>query len=231
MRYPPPPWRLAGPCAVVTGLIAVEAVRRHVPTDLAIVEVRPGRTVASIIVADYQQRATFPYAELAVMPALVRYRGVRGPWISDIWVNSKPSLEGGRQMWGLAKDHADFDWSFADTTSVIVTTEHQALGTWSWAPPSRPLPFPGWFRGIGSVAGDRRRYRGRGVAWLARTDVDFAPADGSPLAEPYRRLQRPVWMAGHLNISFGDIRILAPPRQPPAPRLTGRGAAPDARTT
>ena len=196
---------------MVTGLLPVDLARQQVPEDLAIVRVRPGLTVASIIVADYQDRATFPYSELAVMPALVRYRGMRGPWISDIWVNSAPSLQGGRQMWGLAKEHAEFGWSFGRTTSVTVTTDEQQLGSWSWARPARRLPYPGWFRGIGSVAGDRRRYRGRGIARLGRTTVDFSVPGGSPLSEISAALQRPVWMAGDVNLRFGDIRILAPP--------------------
>ena len=218
--YPSPPWRLAGPCAVVTGLLPVAQARPRVPDDLAIVRVRPGLTVASIIVADYQDAATFPYSELAVMPALVRCRGIRGPWISDIWVNSEPSLQGGRQMWGLAKQHADFAWSFGGSNSVAVTSDGEALGSWSWAPPSRRVPYPAWFRGIGSVAGDRRRYRGRGIARLGKASAEFAVPDDSPLAEIYAALQRPIWMAGAVNLTFGDIRILTPP-----------AAAPDARAT
>jgi hypothetical protein len=230
MPYPPPPWRVAGPCAVVTGLVPIDAVRQRVPSDLAIVQARSGRTVASIMVADYQHRATFPYAELAVMPAIVRYRGVRGPWISDIWVDSQTSLEGGRQMWGLAKELADFAWSFGDTSHVRVTAGQQALGSWSWPTPRRGVPYPGWFRGISSVEGDRRRYRARGVAWLARTPVAFQPGPDTPLAALYDVLERPVWMAGRLNLSFGDLRILAPPATAD-PAVSQRGAGPDAAAT
>ena len=222
MPYPPPPWRLVGPCAVVTGLIPVDQVRDRVPSDLAIVQVRRGLTVASIMLADYQERATLPYGELAVMPALVRYRRIRGPWISDIWVDSPASLEGGREMWGLAKELARFTWSSGATNTATVTAGDQRLGAWSWRRPDRSVPYPGWFRGIGSVAGDRRRYRGRGIARLARTPVAFDVPDASPLADVYGALQRPVWMAGELHLTFDDIRILAPPGA--APPATGQPA-------
>ena len=220
MAYPAPPWRVAGPCVAVTGLLPVEQARPRVPDDLPIVCVRPGLTVASIMVADYQERATIPYSELAVVPALVRYGGVRGPWISDIWVDSAPSLQGGRNMWGLAKEHAEFGWTFGGRNSVRVTSRDQTLGSWSWTVPRHRIPFPVWFRGIGSVSGDRRRYRARGVMRFGRTSVDFNVPDDSPLAEIYRGLQRPVWMAGDLNLSFGDIRILTPAGAAPAAPAT-----------
>lgn len=210
MRYPPPPWRLNGPCATVTGLMAVSVARPLVPADLDIIEVRPGLTVAAILIADYQHRATFPYSELAVMPAIVRYRGVRGPWISSIWVNSTPSLQGGREMWGLHKEHADFAWRFGDQTEVTVVDADGDVGTWSWSPPRRRFPFPARFSGIGSVNGDRRRYRGQGVSRLWRTPVELSPGADGAVRQVAAALQRPVSMAGDLDLRFTDIRILAP---------------------
>jgi hypothetical protein len=224
MRYPPPPWRLAGPSANVTGLVPIAAVRDLVPADLDIVAVRPGLTVGAVVVADYQERATFPYSELAVMPAIVRYRGVRGPWISHIWVNSTPSLQGGREMWGLHKEHADFAWDFAGRTTVSVADAGGAVCRWSWSPPRRRIPFPARMSGLGSVAGDRRRYSARGLAWLRRTPVAVEAPDGSVIDRLTTNLQRSVTLAGDLDLRFGDIRILAPPDVTPA-------AAPGGRTT
>jgi hypothetical protein len=196
---------------IVSGLLDINLARTMVPDDLPIVEVRPGRSAAAIIVADYQSRATFPYSELAVMPAMVRYRGVRGPWISHIWVNSQASLEGGRRMWGLAKEHADFSWDGGPTRRVQVSAAGTPLGTLSWTAPARRFPFPGRVTGVGSVDGDRRSYRALGVAWLGRTDVDLAVPPGSPLAPVAAGLQRRKTMAGDLNWRFGNITILAPP--------------------
>jgi hypothetical protein len=227
-NYPAPPWRLAGPAAIAMGTVDVERARPLVPDDLEIVEVRPGKTVAGFVIADYQRRATFPYSELSVMAAMVRCRGIRGPWISNIWVDSLPSLKGGREMWGLYKHQATFDWTFGPTTSVAVTAQDQRLVTFTWAPPQRLWPAPAWVRGIGSVDGDRRRYTGRGISRLGRTQVEMDVPVDSPIAELGLHTQPLRTVAGQMNLLFGDVRILAPPR---AAAVTPVPAAPSEQTT
>lgn len=225
VAYPPPPWRLAGPAAIAMGTVAVERARVYVPPDLEIVEVRPGRTAAAFVVADYQHRATFPYAELSVMAALVRCRGVRGPWISHIYVDSIPSLKGGREMWGMYKHLATFDRTFGADNTVVVSEGGQHRATVRWSAPRRLWPAPAYVRGIGSVQGDRRRFTGRGISRLGRTAVEVEVPATSPFYELGLHTEPLRGVAGRMNLLFGDVRILQP--APPTPRR----AAPAARTT
>jgi hypothetical protein len=224
VAYPPPPWRLAGPAAIALGTVDIERARHYVPDDLEIVAVRPGRTAAAFVIADYQDRATFPYAELSVMAAMVRCRGVRGPWISNIYVDSIPSLKGGREMWGMDKHLATFDRSFGPMNEVIVTEGDQRRATFRWATPQRLWPAPAFVRGIGSVHGDRRRFTGRGISRLGTTTVDVDVAPDSPFFDLGLHDQPLRGVAGQMNLRFGDVRILAP--APPTPRR----AAPAERT-
>lgn len=222
VAYPPPPWRLAGPAAIAIGLVDVEQARPFVPDDLEIVHVRPGRTAAAFVIADYQDRATLPYAELAVMAAMVRCRGVRGPWIGAIYVDSIPSLKGGREMWGMYKHLASFDRSFGDRNEVTVQSEGRHLATFAWDAPARRWPAPAYVRGIGSVQGDRRRFTGRGLSRLGTTTISVDVAPDAPFA-PLGLHEQPLrTMAGEMNVLFGDVRILAP--APPRPHREGPGA-------
>ena len=225
VAYPPPPWRLAGPAAIAMGTVDVERARQFVPDDLDIVEVRPGKTAGAFVIADYQQRATFPYAELSVMAALVRCRGVRGPWISSIYVDSIPSLKGGREMWGMYKHLAAFDRTFGQTNEVVVTEDGEHRATFRWRAPTRLWPAPAYVRGIGSVQGDRRRFTGRGISRLGKTDIEIDISPASPFHALGLHEQQLRGVAGQMNLLFGDVRILKP--APPMPRREAH----DAQTT
>jgi hypothetical protein len=75
-------------------------------------------------------------------------------------------------------------------------------------------------RGIGSVAGDRRRFTGRGISRLGKTDVQIDVPDGSPVGALGVHRQPLRTVAGRMNLLFGDVRILMPPRvssEPAAP--------------
>jgi hypothetical protein len=221
VRYPPPPWRLVGPAVVASTLVDVQRARQFVPGDLEIVEVKPGHTAAAIVVADYQDQASFPYGELSVMSALVRYRGVRGAWISHIWVDSLPSLLGGREMWGMYKHMASFAWRGGHPNEVEVSADGRRLVSVAWERPQRLWPVPGMVRGIGSVDGDRRRFSGRGVSRFARVPVSLdVPAD-SPFAGLGLQHAQLKGVAGRISLSFGDIRVLSPPGVSPSPAAPG----------
>jgi acetoacetate decarboxylase len=207
-EYPPPPWRLDGPAVVSMALIDVDRARAVVPDDLEIVEVLPGRTLGAIAVADYQHRATFPYGELAVMPAVVRYGKVSGAWISHIWVDSERSLRGGREMWGMYKHLAAFSWSAGQRNTVSVSAGDTQLVSLSWRPPQRLLPAPGFVLGIGSVNGDRRRFTARGLSWMAPATTSITIPHDSPFAGLGFADARRFSVAGRMSLLFGDLKIL-----------------------
>jgi acetoacetate decarboxylase len=108
MTYPPAPWNLRGYAVQTLHLIDIENARPFVPSELDIVSVFPGKTIGGIYVSSYQSGSTLEYNELIVISGLVRYREKIGSWISHIYVDNEDSVAGGREIWGLPKEMAEF---------------------------------------------------------------------------------------------------------------------------
>ena len=203
MSYPPAPWRIAGPAAIVPVLVPLATARAHVPADVAMVPVAPGRTAGGLLVARYEEGSTLTYGELLVFPALTRVAGSVGMWISHAYVDSPASLEGGRRMWGVPKDLAAFAWR--DGGVAITRDDGTPLLDASWPAPRRTLPLPGVTRSNGTTGGaDRRAFSGAGRLTMGpvRARVDVPPH--SPFAA--------LGLAGaHLGLGgHADFRLRAP---------------------
>jgi acetoacetate decarboxylase len=108
MNYPPAPWQLRGYATQTLNLVDIDRVRRFVPPELDIVAILPGKTIGSIYISEYQLDSVLTYNELIVAPALVRQRTKIGGWISHIYVDNPDSMAGGRAIWGLPKELAEF---------------------------------------------------------------------------------------------------------------------------
>ena len=108
MNYPPAPWQLRGYATQTLNLVDIDRVRRFVPPELDIVAILPGKTIGSIYISEYQLGSVLTYNELIVAPALVRKGTKIGGWISHIYVDSPNSVAGGREIWGLPKELAEF---------------------------------------------------------------------------------------------------------------------------
>ena len=107
--YPPAPWRLTGRAYVNLQLVPTREVH-DVPSSVQVVQVLPRRTLGGLYLARYDTESTLTYSELIVFSALVR-RGRRfGGWVSHIYVDAVESVAGGREIWGLPKDFASFEW-------------------------------------------------------------------------------------------------------------------------
>src|SRR3712207_8892789 len=102
--YPPAPWRIGGPALIVPALVPLATARAHVPEDVEVVAVAPGRTAGGFLLARYEGPSTLHYGELLVFSALTRVRGSLGIWVSHAYVDSPASLAGGRRVWGGPKD-------------------------------------------------------------------------------------------------------------------------------
>lgn len=111
-------WLPVGRKAAVAGfyLAPVEAVRPLVPSDLSIVEVLPGRTVASFFLGDYGPGSSLEFSEFGIQPALVRCHTGLAFWSSLVLVDSEASYVGGEAL-GFAKEMVEFDWEEAGTGS------------------------------------------------------------------------------------------------------------------
>jgi acetoacetate decarboxylase len=124
MSYPPAPWHLYGNALLSFQAIDVATAREVVPVDLEIVSILPGKTLGGLYLSVYEANSTLQYHELIVVPALVRYQGKIGAWISHIYVDNPASVAGGRNIWGLPKELADFSWH---DTEVSVSQSNRSL--------------------------------------------------------------------------------------------------------
>ncbi|MBF2067260.1 MAG: acetoacetate decarboxylase family protein [Calothrix sp. C42_A2020_038] len=110
MAYPMAPWNLQGYAVQTVHLIDTKHVRGLIPSEFEIFSVFPGKTVGGLYVSNYQAGSVLEYNELIVIPGLVKYKDKIGGWVSHIYVDNPDSVAGGREIWGLPKELADFTW-------------------------------------------------------------------------------------------------------------------------
>ncbi|MEO6862565.1 MAG: acetoacetate decarboxylase family protein [Microcoleus sp.] len=118
MVYPPAPWNLQGYAVQTLQLIDVALVRPLVPSELEIVSVLPGKTLGGVYISSYGLGSVMEYNELIVVSAIANYAGKWGAWISHIYVDNPNSVAGGREIWGLPKELAQFSWEGSDSVKV-----------------------------------------------------------------------------------------------------------------
>ncbi len=137
--YPPAPWRLDG--RFWAGLFKTDAPV-HLPDGLQHV-LGPHRLVVMLV---RYREGTLRYDELVV--GVLARRGFRfGLHVPYIWVNDPASLWGGRRIWGLAKERADFTWEgdtvrVTDAAGPIATVTFDQRSAWR-LPVWLPAPFLG----------------------------------------------------------------------------------------
>ncbi|MEH1811506.1 MAG: acetoacetate decarboxylase family protein [Nostoc sp.] len=110
MSYPQAPWTLQGYAIQTLHLVNIDQVRPLIPLELEIISVWPGKTLASVYLSHYGSGSVLEYSELIVVPALVNYQSKIGGWVSHIYVDNADSVAGGREIWGLPKELAEFTW-------------------------------------------------------------------------------------------------------------------------
>jgi hypothetical protein len=114
--HPPAPWRLRGEAAIV--IIGVrEHAARVFPRPAGVELLHAGGwTLGGALLARYDEHATLPYQELIVFSGVARAAGRLALVVTHIYVDSLPSLRGGREIWGLPKELADFSWASRKVT-------------------------------------------------------------------------------------------------------------------
>jgi hypothetical protein len=139
--YPPEPWDLRGLGYISLWLVPAAVLpalpRGVVPLSLF------GRAVVATAFVDYAPGGLLAYHELLVAP-LVR-RGARpGLSITDIWVDSAASLAGGRALWGIPKDMAEFELTHEPAFHGTATVDGTRVAEASVVRGRRGLrlPFP-----------------------------------------------------------------------------------------
>lgn len=185
MTCPPPPWTLKGYGLQTFHLLHVEQVQSYLPPDLTIVQVLPGLTVGMIYVASYSAASVMPYNELIVVNAIASYQGKVGAWISHIYVDNPDSVRGGREIWGLPKELADFNWQTGQSPQVQVSQDDRMLCslTCKW----RSASFPGFQFPVGApilskLGTQFLTFPGQGNLGLHIAGIDLQIPPESPFA-------------------------------------------------
>jgi hypothetical protein len=201
VSYPPEPWVLRGQLHLSVWLLPRGSRSSHpVPPGIRRVLVA-GRAVVGTAWVDYQPGGVLSYRELLVA-TLVR-DGVRPrATITGIWVDSVPSRDGGRSLWAIPKELADFAFdAVAGDVSAEANIDGRPIAS---ASVRRGVRLPGrWpvrFRVVQDRDGQSQTTRVRATArvQLGRSDWRIAP-DG-PLA--YLRGLRPP-----VTVSLADFRM------------------------
>jgi acetoacetate decarboxylase len=136
ITYPPAPWQLQGYALIAYHLIDLVRSRSFLPSGLEPVSVFPGKTLGGVYIARYTAGSILEYNELIVFPGLVRYENRVAPWVSHIYVDNLQSMAGGREIWGLPKELAEFTWT---EDNVSVRQGDRVLANLRYKPSFLPL--------------------------------------------------------------------------------------------
>ncbi|HEY9605762.1 MAG TPA: acetoacetate decarboxylase family protein [Allocoleopsis sp.] len=147
MAYPQAPWTLRGYALQTLQFIDIERSHPFIPPELDIISILPGKTLGGVYVSHYGSGSVLEYSELIVVGGLVRYSGKIGGWVSHIYVDNADSVAGGREIWGLPKEMAEFTWEKNVSTTapehrVTVRQGDRVLCSLSYSQPSFGLPLP-----------------------------------------------------------------------------------------
>lgn len=166
MEYPPEPWDLEGHGYIAVWLVPSSALP-PLPEG-----VRPwtffGRVIVATAFVDYLPGGLLPYHELL---AAVLVRG--GLTITRIWVDSPASKAGGRELWGIPKELAEFEMAHEPVFGGSATAADVTLAEARVRPvtPGLKLPFPLKAKVLQELAGRLARtpIRVLGTVSLARS--------------------------------------------------------------
>ncbi|WP_436529639.1 acetoacetate decarboxylase family protein [Actinoplanes sp. HUAS TT8] len=203
--YPPEPWHLRGQMYLSVFLVPMRAVP-PLPEVLG-AAVRPlsfgGRAAIGAAWVDYQPGGVLHYREL-LSAVLTHERGRPRISITDIWVDSVASREGGRRLWGIPKELAEFtldaDEDLVDATAAAPDGAPiaSALVRLKRRVPGR---FPLGFTVAQELSGHVKRTPVRGRADVRTANAAWRPDPHGPLA--YLAGRRPV-----LNLAISDFWLV-----------------------
>ncbi len=113
MTFPPEPWHLRGQLHLSAWLLPRSEVSSELPPGVKIWTVA-GRVLVTCAFVVYEQGGILEYNEL-LSAVLVRKGWRPMATITDIWVDSAASKAGGRSIWGIPKELADFEYTVSPT--------------------------------------------------------------------------------------------------------------------
>jgi len=147
---------------------------------LEIISIWPGKTLGGAYFATYQSGSALEYKELIVIAALVRHLTKVGTWISHIYVDNPDSVAGGREIWGLPKELAEFTWEHGQKSRIVVRQPGQQLCTLHYSQPAW-----GWRQGFGvpsfsTLGADLLFFQGQAESRVGLTSAQLEVPQESP---------------------------------------------------
>ena len=180
MSYLPPPWTLKGYGLQILQIMEIDSVRALIPSEFKIISVGFGKTIGGVYLASYESGSTLEYHELIVSPALVRYGNQSGGWISHIYVDHPDSVAGGREIWGLPKELATFEWENGNTIKVYQGSK--LLYSLNYQPKKWSLPLSLTLPSFGILDSDILRFQANFKSNLSLINSQFKIPTESPFA-------------------------------------------------
>ncbi|MFD3326658.1 acetoacetate decarboxylase family protein [Streptomyces sp. NPDC058701] len=205
--YPPEPWHLAGQMYLSLWSVPSRALP-PLPAGLRPLTLA-GRALMGGAWVVYENDSVLHYSELL---SAVLVRDGRRPrvTITDIWVDSGPSRDGGRELWGIPKEMAEFHMNRDQGFQAAATAGAGVLGRASFR---GRLPLPGRlplsYHVAQTLDGQLKTspVRCRGTLTIARGDWEVPP--GSELMIPARRPLLSLILRD-FGLSFGSAPSSAP---------------------
>jgi hypothetical protein len=143
--YPPAPWSLRGDMYITV----LRMPPGSVPADILPHQIRLGRPGRGMTLAvafvDYQPGGDLAYREFLVSTTNAT---LTSGTILKIWVDSVESLAGGREMWLIPKEFADFKFEQDNQFTGIASIGGQVTASYTFTP---KLTLPGRWRLPNSV--------------------------------------------------------------------------------
>jgi hypothetical protein len=202
--YPPEPWDLRGRLHASAFLVPADDVKVDLPPGCELVRLR-GRLVVGAVWVDYEPGGVLSYREL-MTTVLVR-RGLRVlPTITHIWVDSEISRDGGRALWGIPKDLAEFEFDGprAGGTHFAARDDAGPLAR-GWVQQTRRLPgrLPVRFKIVQRSHGRAKVSPVRSTAAVALAKGSFEADPSGPLAFLSGRTPIASFVLRDFRMSFG----------------------------
>ncbi|MFF3611563.1 acetoacetate decarboxylase family protein [Streptomyces sp. NPDC002580] len=200
--YPEEPWHLAGQMYLSLWLVPARELPRVAdgtrPVTVA------GRGVAGAAWVVYENDSVLHYSEL-LRAVLVRDGHRPRVCITDIWVDSAASMTGGRELWGIPKEMADFDIDRTDGVRAGAATEKDVLTTAAFAPGRRiPGRWPLSYRVAQTLDGALKTSRVRSRSTVRTARASWTAHESGPLRELSRRPPLLSLALEDFTLRFGD---------------------------
>ncbi|MET7425105.1 acetoacetate decarboxylase [Dactylosporangium sp. NPDC005555] len=203
MSYPPSPWSLRGRMHVSVWAVPLADVPA-LPGELAgaVRVLRVGRRAfVGTAWVDYRPGGDLAYREL--LSAVLTRAGWRPRvTITHIWVDSVPSRDGGRALWGIPKDLATLAVPAGGRASAATGDGPIASAT---LPRGGGLPprLPVGFRVVQALAGRAKTTAVRSTARYGPARVAWSVAPGGPLGFLAGRRPLVSFVAADFRMRFG----------------------------